>query len=387
MIDAVQKAAYGANGPNGELRAVVLTRDDIEVPPLTALMQAVGVDAHAGHFSAMRALAKAVRDRRSYLFIATTALSDKPVWWDEVRDIVENCGKTVPPAPIGVVTIDTHYMADWTPEFDFSVGWPTDSILDCLDSGCSNLWRTYVHHRIAWESAGNVGTAQDLDEFVGDLAVGDDEGLDRQFGEFAKGCFTNHSHARILVEYVCRSDMPVRRRDPHVGELRDELLAAGLLWRPPSATSPRVVPWAAREILRVENLGRNVWQLRANLVCASLAAETMRFCLQGESDIRSALSESTPFRAPAEDTKRNFERFRHGDSKFVQYPQRYPRPPTSDNDVWGFASLGELLGAHPSEVTLDGYRELLHLRNAVAHGHYVTWQHVLGAQRLRQVLR
>ena len=81
----------------------------------------------------------------------------------------------------------------------------------------------------------------------------------------------------------------------------------------------------------------------------------------------------------------SFERFKRGNDQFVSYPTKYPAPPSRLKDAWAFATLGEVLRASPSGAVADLFFDILRLRNAIAHGHYVGWAHIKHAwQQLRR---
>ena len=80
-----------------------------------------------------------------------------------------------------------------------------------------------------------------------------------------------------------------------------------------------------------------------------------------------------------------FDRFRRGESSAVVYPAGHPCPPTQAQDVWHFAGLGETMYACHRDSISESLWETVHLRNAMAHGHYVAWAHIKSA--LRQARR
>jgi hypothetical protein len=76
--------------------------------------------------------------------------------------------------------------------------------------------------------------------------------------------------------------------------------------------------------------------------------------------------------------RRNQQRFVDGQAHAMLYPQAHPARPDRDEDVWAFASLGETLNLVPSlsKDKSDAYWRIAHLRNSIAHGHYVCWIHI-----------
>jgi hypothetical protein len=68
-----------------------------------------------------------------------------------------------------------------------------------------------------------------------------------------------------------------------------------------------------------------------------------------------------------------FERGRSADS--ARYPVNSPAAPTNG---WEFATLGEFIAALPPTPVRSTLHEIREIRNAMVHGHYVSW-HTLEA--------
>ena len=88
------------------------------------------------------------------------------------------------------------------------------------------------------------------------------------------------------------------------------------------------------------------------------------------------LADATSLEGPAaEDARFAFDRFqrepRSAPARY--YPQCSPARPTSP---LSFMSLGEIARGRDSWSERHGGRELADLRNAIAHGHYVSWASV-----------
>ncbi len=147
--------------------------------------------------------------------------------------------------------------------------------------------------------------------------------------------------------------------------------------------SLHVVPWAARALLAMPRLPKKqVWALRHHLVCTPLAGEILALCLQFESQIQTRLHGRQDRSNIKAETIENQNRFKSGSDDFVVYPRAFPASPTSEDDVWAFASLGENLKSCPPGAVPDLYWHTLRLRNAIAHGHYVGWHHVQKTLRM-----
>jgi hypothetical protein len=211
----------------------------------------------------------------------------------------------------------------------------------------------------------------------------DDEAVERTLQTHANMCLTNHSGRQPLYDLVGLGAGTVRLDPARVRSLQAELFAMDLLWRPPSMNSLHVVPWAARALLASPGLPKKqVWALRHHLVCAPLAGEIMSLCLQFESQIQTKLHGRQDRSHISNKTIDSQNRFKSGFDDFVVYPSAFPALPTSEDDVWAFASLGENLKSCPSSAVPDLYWHTLWLRNAIAHGHYVGWHHVRMALRM-----
>jgi hypothetical protein len=157
---------------------------------------------------------------------------------------------------------------------------------------------------------------------------------------------------------------------------RNRLRAARLLWSPPGLQRSELVPWASRYLLSDKSIPEAlVPRLRHNLVCTPIASEILTHCLNAEAKIRTHLAgkQRTP---PDSRTEQSHKRFCEGGDEFVRYPSSYPLPPVRDNDVWAFAPLGDTIAACDRASVSEKLWETVRLRNAVAHGHYVTWAHL-----------
>ena len=115
-----------------------------------------------------------------------------------------------------------------------------------------------------------------------------------------------------------------------------------------------------------------------------LASEILAHCMNAEARIRMRL-EGKQVHAADERVVKAFERFCKGESPSVVYPPGHPCPPTQADDVWNFAGLGETMHACHRDTISESLWETVHLRNSMAHGHYVAWTHVKSA--LRQARR
>ncbi len=351
---------------------------------MQAICREAGIQDGLGKFEKLRTLAAALRDC-AFVFVVIAGADTDPLWWEEVRDSVEFCSKDSVSAPLCVVVLDDRYGVLLEPSYDLTFGWPSGTVLADAERDDLVMWQAYLHQRIAWEAAGNLGLALELDDRLASLRPDDDESFEQRLSEFAADRLARQSNASKLKEYVCKTG--AQRESPDIDRAHDEFVAAGLLWRPPRSMTERVVPWASRGLLASADVNGNPWALRANLVCGPLAAELLAICLQGESKIRVDLTRRGLTKNVSQETLENFERFRSGFDRVVYYPEAHPSPPKRNEDAWGFAGLGELLKASRLGAVPESYWSMLHLRNAIAHGHYVTWEHVKLARLVMRALR
>jgi hypothetical protein len=247
----------------------------------------------------------------------------------------------------------------------------------------SSLWPAYLHHRAAWEAGGSLSYAMSIASELELCTSCDDESVEQALQAHANMCLANHSGRQLLYELVGLGARGIRLNQAQLRSLKAELFALNLLWRPPSMNSMHVVPWAARALLALDTLPKTQkWALRHYLVCSPLAGEVMSLCLQFESQIQTKLHGRQDQSKISSKTISNQDRFKSGLDNFVVYPSAFPALPTSGDDVWAFASLGENLNSCPSNAVPDLYWHTLNLRNAIAHGHYVGWHHVHMALRM-----
>lgn len=162
-------------------------------------------------------------------------------------------------------------------------------------------------------------------------------------------------------------------------ELTRQLTNAGILWQPIGDVRLRPAPWAARAFLRGSeeiDVRRRIHPLlKASLVCAPLAREIVSHCFDLESRVRSAHG-TLGIGRPVSDQCRNlWKRFQaeDPDSEVRYYPKDCPAWPDNESEL---ASFGEFLNTIKPFYCEEHHFSLLKLRNALAHGHYVSW-HVI----------
>ncbi len=268
-----------------------------------------------------------------------------------------------------------HHGAQLAEARDFSVGSLADGILQEAERGLDRLWRAFVASRLAWEAAGNLGDAQEIDSLVGGVGQGGEGSLEQVLNRWA-----THRLARIPEEGKRSLGAYLGIKSAPGGEKRDgarldaEVHRAGLLWRPVGEQRSRPSPWVARALLLAEPMHEARHLLRAAMVNGPLANEILRRCFDLESAlVASAWVGHRDLEGQLVSAQDLWRRFLAGRLQEAQY---YPADcPARPRDAWSFASLGEVLELAPG---LGGRGSpavrLLRLRNALAHGHYVGWR-------------
>lgn len=248
-----------------------------------------------------------------------------------------------------------------------TIGRPLDSALHLEDSTEERSWRAYVHTRLAWEVAGDVGTAFDWNESgFSDLTPGDDDCLERLLNERAKSMFDSLDSS--LAEQL--SDA--------LGQPRPNLANAPwnerFCWNPSGEDWRRPAPWLARALLlRCRNhCGRSL--LRSCLVCSPLAREILDRCMVLEARERARSGSQTQSPDADSQSRKNWDEFqRNARVESSLYPKCCPARPQEPVELAAFGEFIQLTKP-PNRSEYDPRYDLLHLRNAIAHGHYVNWQ-------------
>jgi hypothetical protein len=351
--------------------------------PVQAMIRDFELDPAIPPFEAFGRIEARLRDRQ-LLLVFQEALPVNPDDWVQLALLLEHFRKSGTSTALAAIVIDHRGVVDAQPACDFRSGRASHDIL-AEASSVSNieaLWPAYLHHRIAWEAGGSVAYALSLAQQLGTCAPADDEEFERRLQDHAMASWQTHPGRADLEEIhsIIGATGPLTSARQTTLEAR--LLAYNLLWRPPSMNSLHVVPWASRSLLANVALPRkHVWALRHQLVCAPLAGEILSLCLKFESQILVRLHGRRGTRTASSEALNNQGRFKRGEDRFVVYPVAFPARPVEPDDAWAFASLGENLSSSDSG-NRPMYNNTRLLRNAIAHGHYVNWQHVSWARQL-----
>jgi hypothetical protein len=303
---------------------------------------------------------------------------------DEARDWLDGVYRTSNAVHVLVLLLDTP-ARPVTDEgvLDLSVGLPVGPLLGEMEPG--EQWRAYLHHRLAWEVGGAPERAAARGEDVLDLGIGDDEGFERALNRAAVAESAHLSPelmrgARAYLEHQAKQD---RSREFLAGEAM-RLEREGLVWRPPEFDRLLPVPWLARALLNEKEILASIFHLRGCLVCAPLAHELLSRCFDLETYERAGLYAARGHRAPPEPAVKRWEDY-HQSVSAELYPHACPGQP---DGPWPLATFGEFLKVMADgEPRRDAWYRLLHLRNHLAHGHYVSWGAVCLLREVEEQLR
>lgn len=384
MIPSICRAVHGSNGGGARLDIRRVEVGGQAGTPIRALLREFELDPATSPFEARDKIRTCLLDR-SFLLVFVECAPVGPNDWEEIVSLLEYYRKSTNPVRLSAVVVDGRGIVSSEPVCDFLNGRPTHHVLSDVSSMIeeSSLWPAYLHHRAAWEAGGGLNYAMSLGSKLEHGASCDDEAVEQTLQAHANMRLASHPGRQPLCDLVGLGAGAIRLDQTRLRSLQAELFAMDLLWRPPSMNSLHVVPWAARALLALHSLPKTqIWALRHQLVCAPLAGEIMSLCLQFESQIQTKLHGRQDRNQISDKTIANQDRFKSGFDDFVVYPSAFPALPTSEDDVWAFASLGENLKSCPPNAVPDLYWHTLGLRNAIAHGHYVGWHHVRKALRM-----
>ncbi|QDQ84777.1 hypothetical protein [Paraburkholderia megapolitana] len=384
LLPSVARFIHGINGGERRLDVRRILCGDRFGTPIQALLHDFELDPEISPFEARPRIKSRLLDR-SLLLVFIESASVNPCDWENLIDLLEYYRKATDPVRLCALVFDDRGVVNSAPVCDYLSGHTSHPVFADTSSisTVNALWPSYLHHRVAWEAGGSLDYALSLNKETEDSRVGDDEELERRIQTHAGERLASHPGREALYELVCVGKEVDRLEPARRQVLRAELFAKSLLWRPPSMNGFHVVPWASRALLALPSLAKNkVWALRHQLVCAPLAAEILSLCLKFESQIQSRLHGRQDPNKVSTKTVEAHQRFKDGNDYFVVYPNAFPIRPERVEDLWAFASLGENLKSCPAGAVSDLYWDALHLRNAIAHGHYVGWRHVEWAYRM-----
>jgi hypothetical protein len=296
---------------------------------------------------------------------------------DEARELVERLEKHRSEPNPTLIFLDTLAHPVSGDGFDLTIGWPVQPLFKEPGISARQLWPTYLHHRVAWEAGGVPERSMKWDS--GSLAAlnpKDDEAFEAWLNNRARRSVAEFSTELIalLVDFFDRT-LGLTKSELPRPDTGPRLRCEGLIWRPPGAAAVQPVPFVARALLLDDDDTVTPLKslLRSCLVCKPLAHEVLARCLELEARERAIVRALGDLFAPSFDLERRWQAFNFGDSPSNRhfYPAGCPSCP---EDAWTFAPFGELLGAARRRLPKSEHRHAIRrLRNALAHGMYVSW--------------
>lgn len=353
--DGIRAAVHALDRGRSAVEVVDLAISDED--PEIALLRRLGTAPAITRRERQEQLARELA--RPILAIVDTAKSG----FHRIAELSERLGKQLEPAPLSAMVLCPNGPPG---SDDFHVGFPHGWEADVLrDEGTA--WATYLHVRAAWEAGGIAGDAEGL----GDDLARVPRGADAQ----VEACLNAHASARLAG--------PERfAGDRSTAALVAALAEAGLTWPERAAGRGGVLPWAARALLlggRCPPRAREA--LRGAVVCQPLVGALLPVCLEVERGLRIRLDRSLGL-ASAE-ALAEWERWQASDRGTARqwYPANCPAVPV---DATSFASVGAVVRALREANQLPrALDELPSVRNALAHGHYVSWSLVQAVRGIR----
>ncbi|WP_322005119.1 hypothetical protein [Paraburkholderia tropica] len=381
---AIRRAAHAIHSDDGMFSVKLIECGGDAGTPKSALMR---------HFQLTRnpmevaeTLRLRLRDTMQLLVFAEQEPVDVDEW-ERFIALAEHLSKSAATVPLAITVLDVRSILSHEPTCSFHAGHIDLQVLagaSALDDAA--IWAKYVYQRVWWDTGGCLERAYALSRRCADVPVGDDEGLEDALQAYALETMHGHAAWPKLKSIHDKASVAKTSARSYL-EAEAELLEARLLWRPPGLQSLRLVPFVSRALLAERTLAdASRWSLRSALVCSPLVSECLGVCQFLETQIRARLhGRDNQSKLPA-DVGRRLKEFQDGGSEFVRYPISHPAPPKHQNDILAFASFGETLNSCPPGAVSDPYRRVQHLRNCLAHGHYVTWWHCkLALQLLRSL--
>ena len=285
---------------------------------------------------------------------------------DEARGLRDRVAASHPTVAATFVLMDVADAPLTGDGMRVTIGGPNCIVLRSQLVGEEQAWRAYTHVRLAWEVGGNLGVALEWNESAFDsLQRADDDGFERILNDRAEVAFAalDSTVANSVNDSIAKASSD---RKVHLPE--------NLFWSPAEDDWPRPVPGVARAILRRNNTHPARPLLRSCLVCAPLARAVLDRCLSLEARVRSnsAIITLSPEQNSA--ANRDWLRFRSDELEVVSklYPAGAPAKPLNAIEFTSFDEFLRLSPTLPRELRRTaGY--LKQLRNALAHGHYVSW--------------
>jgi hypothetical protein len=361
-----------------------LRPDDLPIGLAAAVAELLEVPGGLNRLETLQETARRLAGRPGVVLVPPPvgAAAPRPQVLDETRDWLERLRRAGSGVQLAVLLLDTPRQRLGGQVFDLSVGLPVDRLLAGPGANTGALWRGYLHHRLAWESAGDPARAAEMGRAAAKLSVGAESEFERLLNESARAAHDalSGSLRQDAKQYLEERVKPVRSRG-WLTQRAADLEQQRLLWRPRGTANHVPAPWLARAFLLNRSVQLCDFQLRDCLVCAPLAHELLDRCFDLEGQERAGLWARRSDRAPPDRAVERWQSFQEaGSFQAGLYP---PECPARPEDGWPFATFGEFLSVMaPGDSRRDVWYDLLNLRNHVAHGHYVSWAAV---EKLREI--
>ncbi len=369
VASAIERRAHAAQAGQSDLHTIQVDSGADLASPLVACLAPFEIDAFGARLRIADALAQALDPSTPTLFLLRVVGENRLEEWESLSDFADVYRKRHAGSPLTVIVLATQPVHSIKPQFDFRQGWPEG--IDLWSDGLAirDRWAGYRYLRTAWEAAGSLAIAEDLEQRVRDLPLGDDESLENHFNNHAQERFDTANLAKPVWTQLT-STYGYRHPRPQSKEWARQ---PALWWTPPHSIGERLAPWACRAaLLEQRELECIHWKLRHELICEPLAQDLFALCQQGEALIRTRIFRTGLRQSPSEEACKLLKLFQESKNSNTVYPLNHPAPP---HDAWAFASLGEVINA-ASERLPSPFWDLLLLRNSVGHGHFVGWKHV-----------
>lgn len=386
LVEPFRRSVFAADaGGSSRLQVVEVDASDGRSSLRAAIATTLGVSTELPSHEIREAMSELLVHSTHVLLVSPRDEALALRSWDEGRALFDEMSKTPLRPSITIVFMETpRASVGADPTFDLTTGAPLANVLSHAHIDQTSLWQAYAHARMSWECGGNIERALDWSERC--PATGDDDALEEMLNSIAEheapGITPGISDT--LNEHL--ASLLTRTRDANAERV---LLENGLLWQPPGTRTLRVAPWVARYILKCGTDGAARWYLRGCLVCEPLVAEILATCLDLEVRVRAVIGSLTegPLPDPPAGAQRLYDEFLSGVGAGAHYPRAHPARPDRPEDRWSFATFGEFLKGLDywrSREARDRLNRLTILRNTLAHGHYVCWQHVKETRSLIQ---
>lgn len=249
------------------------------------------------------------------------------------------------------------------------------------------LWNGYVVQRLVWESGGSPGIFALMERAFIDVADSSrkEATLERVLSGVSRNlCEVHEASVKTLIENF--ATVSSGHRGEQDALIAGELELKGMLWRPRHVPGWILPGWVARAIAS-QKASTDPWLLRRSLNCSSLAGEVVALCTGIELKIRQQHLRNETTEVPREAEAKLTDWYAGHDTEFFAYSSAVSLKPWKEgnawNDAWAFADLGELERAlrqsksrRLSAPMLNALGTLRRIRNSIAHGHPVSWNHV-----------